>query len=115
VPFPRRRPDRPSPSAVESTLGEAQLPPTVALTAYYVATEALANVAKHAHAEHARIEVSGNARQLSVRVLHDRVGGADPAGAGLDGLRERVQALDGELQITSAQGGGTVVEPLSGG
>jgi hypothetical protein len=99
----------PVPITVESTLGEAQLPPAVALTAYYVATEALANVVKHAHAEHARIEVSADARQLSVRVVDDGVGGVDPAGAGLDGLRQRVQAVNGELQITSAPGAGTVV------
>jgi signal transduction histidine kinase len=108
----------PVPIIVESTLGEAHLPPAVALTAYYVATEALANVVKHAHAEHARIEVSANARQLSVRVVDDGVGAADQAGAGLHGLRERVQAVDGELQITNAPGAGTVVHaslPFGGG
>jgi signal transduction histidine kinase len=108
----------PVPIIVESTLGEAHLPPAVALTAYHVATEALANVVKHAHAEHARIEVSANARQLSVRVVDDGVGAADQAGAGLHGLRERVQAVDGELQITNAPGAGTVVHaslPFGGG
>ena len=79
--------------------------------------DALANIAKHSHARHARIELSGNSRQLSVRVTDDGVGGANPAGDGLSGLRDRVQALDGELRISSPPGAGTVVEaslPLGG-
>jgi signal transduction histidine kinase len=100
----------PIPTSFESTLDEAAVPRHVALTAYYVATEALANIAKHAQALRARIELSGNSRQVHVRVTDDGMGGANPAGGGLSGLRDRTQAIDGELQITSPPGRGTVVE-----
>lgn len=102
----------PVPVAFESTLDDAALQAPVALTAYYVASEALTNVGKHAQGKHARVEVSADSRRLSVRVADDGVGGADPAGDGLRGLRDRVQAVDGELRVTSPQGGGTVVEAL---
>jgi signal transduction histidine kinase len=107
----------PIPTSFESTLDEAAVPRHVALTAYYVATEALANIAKHAQALRARIELSGNSRQVHVRVTGDGIGGANPAGGGLSGLRDRTQAIDGELRITSPPGRGTVVEaslPLTG-
>jgi signal transduction histidine kinase len=49
-------------------------------------------------------------RTLVVRVGDDGRGGADPAGSGLAGLRARVEALDGNLQIEHGEGGGTLVE-----
>jgi hypothetical protein len=107
----------PIPTLFESTLDEAAVSPHVALTAYYVATEALANIAKHAHALRASVELSGNSRQLHVRVTDDGIGGANPERSGLSGLRDRIQAIDGELRITSPPGHGTVVEaslPLTG-
>jgi signal transduction histidine kinase len=107
----------PIPVAFESTLDEAAVPPHVAMTAYYIVIESLANLAKHARALRASIELSGTSRQLHLRVTDDGIGGANPAGGGLGGLRDRVQAIDGELRITSPLGNGTVVEaslPLTG-
>jgi signal transduction histidine kinase len=80
------------------------------LTAYYLASEGCANVAKHARSTHARIEVSTGADELLVRVVDDGVGGADPRGPGLSGLRDRIQALDGRLRVHSPHDGGTIVE-----
>jgi signal transduction histidine kinase len=102
----------PIPVAMESTLDEAAVPPRVALTAYYIVTEALANIAKHSHARRARIELSATSRQLRVRVTDDGIGGANPAAPGLSGLRDRVHTIDGALRISSPPGAGTVVEAL---
>jgi signal transduction histidine kinase len=82
----------------------------IALAAYYVATEALANVAKHAGAASARLELCAADGELLLRVTDDGAGGADPAGGGLSGLRDRVAAVDGELRIHSPAGWGTLVE-----
>ena len=87
----------------------ARLPERVALTAYYVVSEALVNVAKHAGAATARIELTAAAGHLNVRVVDDGRGGADAGGGGLRGLRDRVAAVDGDLRVTSPPGGGTVV------
>ena len=85
-------------------LGEA-----VEAAAYFVTAEALTNVAKHAHAEHAFIEVSLESDHLRVAIRDDGIGGADPDGSGLHGLCDRVEALDGRLEIDSPPGGGTAV------
>ena len=95
---------------ITSALGDEPLPPPVVLTAYYVASEACANVAKHARATHARVEVSTRAGELLVRVTDDGVGDADPRGAGLSGLRDRIQALDGRLRVHSPHDAGTIIE-----
>jgi hypothetical protein len=95
---------------VDSTLLDAAIPPPLALTAYYVGSEALANVAKHARATLARLELSTGAGELLVRVVDDGVGGADPGGRGLSGLRDRVQTVDGQLHVRSPNGAGTVIE-----
>jgi signal transduction histidine kinase len=87
----------------------ARLPERVALTAYYVVTEALVNVAKHAGAATARVELTAAAGRVDVRVVDDGRGGADDGGGGLRGLRDRVAAVGGELRVTSPPGGGTVV------
>jgi signal transduction histidine kinase len=80
------------------------------LTAYYVASEALANIAKHAHATRARLEVSISGDELLLRVTDDGIGGADRAGTGLSGLRDRIHALDGQLHVHSPRGAGTIIE-----
>jgi signal transduction histidine kinase len=77
--------------------------------AYFVAAEALANAAKHAHAEWLDIRIARVGNRLELEVKDDGVGGADPNGSGLVGLRRRVEALDGRLQITSPPGGPTTV------
>jgi signal transduction histidine kinase len=78
--------------------------------AYYVTAEALTNVAKYAHASSAWVELSLEDDRLRVQVRDDGVGGADPThGTGLRGLRDRVDALDGDLDVDSPRGGGTIV------
>ena len=90
--------------------GPERLPEAVKLAAYFVACEALANVAKYAQATRASIRVSGRNGAAVVEIADDGVGGADEtAGSGLQGLADRVAALDGTLRILSPPGGGTVV------
>jgi signal transduction histidine kinase len=89
---------------------QARLPEPVEIATYYVVSEALANVAKHAQASvvHVRVEVIDGG--LRVAVEDDGAGGADPTeGSGLTGLRDRVEALDGTITIRSARGEGTSV------
>ena len=99
-------------SRSRSTRGvdDAAVPEPIALAAYYVASEALANVAKHAGAASARVELGAADAWLIVRVRDDGAGGADPNGRGLSGLRDRVATVDGVLRVVSPPGGGTVVE-----
>jgi signal transduction histidine kinase len=99
----------PLPVEVRGRLGE-RLPERVEAAAYYVVAEALTNVAKYAEAERAWIEVARLNGDLVVEVGDDGRGGADPAaGTGLRGLRDRLAALDGSLEVESARGGGTRV------
>jgi signal transduction histidine kinase len=83
------------------------LPSRVEETAYYVASEALANAAKHAHATVVTISAQRRGGGLIVEIDDDGVGGADPDGSGLRGLADRVAALDGRLQVDSPTGQGT--------
>jgi signal transduction histidine kinase len=83
---------------------------TVESIAYFVVAESLANVAKHAHAQHASVDVSRTGDTLHVLVRDDGVGGADPRGEGLTGLADRVSGFDGRLTITSPDGGPTTVD-----
>ena len=89
-----------------------RLPERVEATAYFVASEALANVAKHAHASHASLAIGRANGSVSVEVSDDGVGGADVGGAGLRGLRDRVEALDGSLSVETAHGVGTRVRAV---
>jgi signal transduction histidine kinase len=80
----------------------------VAVAAYYVCAEALANVAKHAGAASATVHLSQRDDALVVEVVDDGRGGADPtAGSGLRGLADRVEAFGGALAVISPIGGGT--------
>ena len=82
----------------------------VAVAAYYVVAEALANVAKYASASVACVEVRALGDRLLVAIADDGVGGADPdGGSGLRGLQDRVEALGGRLHVASAPGQGTSV------
>jgi signal transduction histidine kinase len=89
---------------------EPRCSPTIEAIAYFVVSEALANVAKHANARHAEIAVRRNADRLHVTVTDDGVGGAQPhPGSGLAGLTDRVGGVDGTLHIDSPVGGPTVM------
>ena len=97
----------PVPVTVEAD-DEGRLPGSVESAAYFVVSEALANVAKYAHATHASVAVRRSNGHVTVDVTDDGVGGADAgAGSGLRGLTDRVAALDGTLSLESPAGGGT--------
>jgi signal transduction histidine kinase len=97
------------PTAVSFQIPE-RLPEQVELAAYFVACEALANVAKYAQASAASVRVSRRSGMAVIEIADDGVGGADEtAGTGLQGLADRVAALDGTLRILSPPGAGTVV------
>jgi signal transduction histidine kinase len=90
------------------TMPEERLDAPVEAAAYFVASEALANVAKHAHASNVTISVTRANGWVRLEVADDGVGGADVSlGSGLSGLRDRVEALDGHLEITSRAAAGT--------
>jgi signal transduction histidine kinase len=82
-------------------------PPVVESAAYFVAAEALTNAAKHAQAQSVAINIVRMNHALELEVTDDGKGGADPDGAGLLGLRQRVAALDGTLEVRSPAGGPT--------
>jgi signal transduction histidine kinase len=84
-------------------------PPVVETAAYFVVSEALANVGKHAGGAGAVVRVSERGDRLRVEVADDGPGGADPEGSGLTGLRHRVEALDGTLRVASLPGAGTTI------
>lgn len=98
------------PAAVELDLPDLELAEPARSTAFYVASEAVTNALKHAAADRIRISGAREAAVLRLRVEDDGVGGADPHGAGLTGLRDRVEAAGGRLALTSAPGAGTTVE-----
>ena len=89
-------------------------PATVESAAYFVVAEAVANASKHAAAGRLEIRIHGaaDADSVIVEVEDDGRGGADGSGRGLTGLRQRVQALDGTLAVTSPEGGPTVVHAV---
>jgi signal transduction histidine kinase len=84
-------------------------PSAVETAAYFVVAEALANAAKHSGSEWLDIRIATVGRHLELEIKDDGVGGANPNGSGLVGLRHRVEALDGMLQVTSPPGGPTTV------
>jgi signal transduction histidine kinase len=104
--------------AVEVRIGAQRFPTEIEAGAYFIVAEALTNVLKHADAEHASVTTCVADATLRVEVRDDGIGGADTGGHGLAGLRCRVDALGGRLEIDSPAQGGTVVVatlPLSGG
>lgn len=85
-----------------------RLPESVEVAAYYVVSEALTNVAKHAQASVVYVEVSDEMQFVRLSIRDDGIGGADPnRGSGLFGLRDRVEVLGGEIHVSSSDGGGT--------
>ena len=99
----------PLPVDVEEAPSE-RLPARVEAAAYFVVAEALTNVAKYAQATRASVAVERRNGHAVVEVRDDGVGGADPSrGTGLTGLKDRLAALDGRLEVDSPEGGGTVV------
>jgi signal transduction histidine kinase len=84
--------------------------PVIEAVAYFVVSEGLANIAKHAQASQAEVFVQRSGDRLHVIVTDDGVGGADPArGTGLAGLARRAQSVDGTFEVVSPPGGPTVL------
>jgi signal transduction histidine kinase len=89
---------------------DGRLPEAVEVAAYFVVTESLANVVKHARAQDASVEIGQSGHMVFVEVLDDGVGGADSErGSGLRGLADRVEALGGRIRVWTPHGGGTRV------
>lgn len=86
-----------------------RLPPVVEAAAYFVVAESLTNVAKHAPGASVRVTLHLDGTMLVVEVVDNGPGGANPAGGGLTGLKQRVEALDGRLEVHSVAREGTVV------
>jgi signal transduction histidine kinase len=85
-----------------------RLPEAIEVAAYYLVSESLTNVAKHACATSATVDITHAGGELVVEVADDGVGGADTSGgSGLRGLADRVEALGGRLRVWSPRGGGT--------
>jgi PAS domain S-box-containing protein len=98
-----------SPVPVEIVeIAQERLPEPVEAAAYYVIAEALTNVAKYAQASTVRVRVAANHERVTVEIADDGVGGAEPTGgSGLRGLKDRVEALGGSLDLESPAGVGT--------
>ncbi len=85
-------------------------PPTIEAVAYFVVSEGLTNITKHAQASQADVFIQQAGDRLHVIVTDDGVGGADPArGTGLAGLARRAESVDGTLDIASPPGGPTLL------
>jgi signal transduction histidine kinase len=88
----------------------ARLPERVEVAAYFVVSEALANVAKHAQASVVWIAVEVRRSALEIMISDDGIGGADPSrGSGLIGLTDRIEALGGTIKVSSPAGAGTQI------
>ncbi len=95
---------------------DARLPDSVEVGAYYVVAEARANAAKHARASEVIVQASTDDEYLRLLVRDNGVGGADAGkGSGLVGLKDRIEALGGQLAVSSPIGRGislTALAPL---
>jgi signal transduction histidine kinase len=101
------------PLTVDVDLPSQRLPGPVETAAYYVVAEALTNSVKHAPGARAAVSYAVRDGRLTVCVRDDGAGGAEvQQGGGLDGLRDRVEALGGRLRVASTPGAGTVVEAV---
>jgi signal transduction histidine kinase len=95
------------PLHIELTVTASASSSAVAACAYFLCSEALANVAKHASASTVQISVTPRTGTIIVEVTDDGVGGADPRGKGIQGLADRVQTVGGTLTVASPPGRGT--------
>jgi signal transduction histidine kinase len=99
-----------SPLQVELRAPHERAAPAAEAAIYFTVAEALTNVAKHAQASIARVEVDIQCGTVIARVADDGVGGAAPVvGSGLRGLNDRLDALGGTLTVDSPRGGGTII------
>lgn len=88
-----------------------RLPDPIEVAAYYVVAEALTNAAKHAKASRVAVRAHATDQALFLLISDDGIGGADPQkGSGLIGLKDRIEALGGRMQVASPPGGGTAFD-----
>lgn len=99
-----------NPVTVRDTLTQRPAP-TIETAVYFVAREAITNAVKHANAAEVTVELTENPPDgaLVIQVHDDGQGGADSTGSGLQGLRQRISALDGTFTVNSPPGGPTTV------
>jgi signal transduction histidine kinase len=97
------------PVPVDIGISVERLPSAVEATAYFIVAEALTNVAKHSHANHAAVTARVEDGTLQVQVRDDGIGGVEPDGSGLVGLGDRLAVLDGSLRVESPAEGGTLI------
>ena len=98
------------PVPVDIDVTGERLPSHIEATAYYIVSEALTNVAKHAEAASARVRLYRDGAILRCEVSDDGRGGAEEAGgSGIVGLRDRAEAAGGSLNLVSPPGRGTIV------
>jgi signal transduction histidine kinase len=95
------------PLEVETQVAEVECTREIAATLWYVCSEGVTNVLKHAGASHLRIELAEDVADVRLLVEDDGRGGADASGSGLAGLRDRVAALGGSLIVEAVPAGGT--------
>ena len=82
----------------------------IEIAAYYVVSEALTNIDKHAQATSTRVHLRRDEQWLVLDISDDGVGGADPAaGSGLRGLADRVEALGGTFEVSTSRSDGTSI------
>jgi signal transduction histidine kinase len=86
---------------------EGRFPSEIEASAYFIVAEALTNAAKHSRAASVQVTARVDEHTLHVDVRDDGVGGANPDGSGLLGLRDRISAMGGTLQVHSPPGDGT--------
>jgi len=102
--------ERSAVAAAVTAVPDGRFPATIEATAYFVVSEALANVAKHSLADSSQVTIRQLHGWLVVQVSDDGAGGARPAGSGLRGLADRVASVGGLLRIDSPPGSGTRLE-----
>jgi signal transduction histidine kinase len=89
---------------------DQRLPERLEVAAYYIASEALTNAAKHAHASVVRVDLGEQNGNIRLSIRDDGIGGVDRSrGSGLVGLQDRVEALGGKITIDSTPGNGTLL------
>jgi signal transduction histidine kinase len=89
---------------------DQRLPDQIETAAYFMASEALTNAAKHSHGSEIRVFASYRGQRLTVEIGDDGIGGATPVGgSGLRGLGDRIEALGGRFTISSPPGQGTML------
>jgi signal transduction histidine kinase len=92
---------------------DVRFAPAIEATAYFVISEALTNVVKHAHADRAEVTAAASSGQLRVMVSDNGIGGAHIEGSNrLIGLEDRVSAMAGKLIVRSPTGEGTRITML---